>query len=68
MMRIIKLLRAHLDKEDAHLYAILRERTTESEQTSIVGLMSKTVPPDGFPTLVQWLFPYLNLKWSQRVG
>ena len=25
-------LRIHLDKEDAHLYAILRERTSESEQ------------------------------------
>jgi len=34
-------LRIHLDKEDAHLYPILRERSTESEQTSIVGLMSK---------------------------
>ena len=55
-------LRIHLDKEDAHLYRILRERTTESEQTSIVGLMSKKVPPDRFPTLVQWLFPLLDLE------
>jgi hypothetical protein len=54
-------LRIHLDKEDAHLYQILRERTTESEQASIVGLMSKTVPPERFPTLVQWLFPLLSL-------
>jgi iron-sulfur cluster repair protein YtfE (RIC family) len=55
-------LRIHLDKEDALLYPILRERTTESEQTSIVGLMSKKVPPDRFPTLVQWLFPLLDLE------
>jgi len=55
-------LRIHLDKEDAHLYPILRERTTESKQTSIVGLMSKKVPPDRFPTLVQWLFPLLDLE------
>jgi iron-sulfur cluster repair protein YtfE (RIC family) len=55
-------LRIHLDKEDAHLYPILRERTTESEQASIVGLMSKKVPPDRFPTLVQWLFPLLDLE------
>jgi len=55
-------LRIHLDKEDAHLYAILRERTTESEQASIVGLMSKKVPPDRFPTLVQWLFPLLDFE------
>ena len=55
-------LRIHLDKEDAHLYAILRERTTESEQASIVGVMSKKVPPDRFPTLVQWLFPLLDFE------
>lgn len=54
-------LRIHLNKEDAHLYSILRERTTESEQVSIVGLMSKKVPPDRFPMLVQWLFPLIGL-------
>jgi len=54
-------LRIHLYKEDAYLYPILRERTTESEQVSIAGLMSKKVPPDRFPTLVQWLFPLLDL-------
>jgi len=55
-------LRIHLDKEDAHLYQILRERTTESEQATIAGLMSKKVPPDKFPTMIQWLFPLLDLK------
>jgi iron-sulfur cluster repair protein YtfE (RIC family) len=55
-------LKIHLDKEDAYLYPLLRERTTESEQTSIVGLMSKKMPPDRFPTVVQWLFPLLNLE------
>jgi hypothetical protein len=55
-------LRIHLDKEDAHLYRILRERTTEGEQASIVGSMSKKVPPDRFPSLVQWLFPLLDLE------
>jgi iron-sulfur cluster repair protein YtfE (RIC family) len=54
-------LRIHLNKEDAHLYRILRERTTEAEQISIAGLMSKKVPPDRFPTMVQWLFPLLDL-------
>jgi hypothetical protein len=53
-------LRIHLDKEDAHLYLILRERTTEAEQASIVGVMSKKVPPEGFPMLIQWLFPLLD--------
>jgi len=55
-------LRIHLDKEDAYLYPILRERATESEQVSIVGLMSKKVSIDRFPTLVQWLFPLLEFE------
>jgi iron-sulfur cluster repair protein YtfE (RIC family) len=55
-------LRIHLDKEDAHLYPILRERTTEREQASIVGFMSKKVPPEKFPTLIQWLLPLLDLE------
>ena len=55
-------LRIHLDKEDAHLYQILRERTTPSEQVTISGLMSRKVPPEKFPTLIQWLFPLLDLS------
>jgi iron-sulfur cluster repair protein YtfE (RIC family) len=53
-------LRIHLDKEDVHLYPILRERTTETEQASIVGLMSSKVPPEKFPVMVQWLLPLLD--------
>lgn len=53
-------LRIHLDKEDVHLYPILRERTTESEQASIVGLMSRKVPSERFPVMVQWLLPLLD--------
>jgi len=53
-------LRIHLDKEDAHLYPILRKRTTEIEQASIVGLMSRKVPPEKYPTMVQWLLPLLD--------
>ena len=55
-------LRIHLDKEDAYLYPILKERTTESEQASIVGVMSQKVPSDRFPTLVKWLFPLLDFQ------
>ena len=54
-------LRIHLYKEDAHLYPILTERTTENEQASIGVLMSRSVPPDKFPTMIQWLFPLLDL-------
>ena len=53
-------LRIHLNKEDAHLYPILRERTTESEQASIVGTMARKIPPDRNPTAVRWLFPLLG--------
>jgi hypothetical protein len=55
-------LKIHLYKEDAYLYPILKGRTTESEQASIVVGMSRKVPPDRFPTLVQWLFPLLDLE------
>jgi hypothetical protein len=54
-------LRIHLDKEDAHLYPILREKTTLSQQVSILGIMSNKIPLDRFPAAVGWLFPLLNL-------
>ena len=55
------LLRIHLDKEDAHLYPILRERTTDEEQIAIGKIMSSKIPPERFPDLSQWLFPLLYL-------
>lgn len=54
-------LRIHLNKEDAHLYMILREHTTDDEQIAIGQLMAQKVPPDKFPTMIQWLFPLLDL-------
>jgi iron-sulfur cluster repair protein YtfE (RIC family) len=61
-------LRIHLKKEDAHLYAILRERTTDNEQVAIGALMSRSVPPDKFPTMIQWLFPLLDLDDQVNVA
>jgi len=55
-------LRIHLDKEDAHLYPILREKTTISQQVSIIGIMSSKIPPDRFPAAIKWLFPLLSLS------
>ncbi len=55
-------LRIHLDNEDAHLLPDSRERTTQSEQASIVGQMSRKVPPKSFPSLVQWLFGLLDFE------
>jgi iron-sulfur cluster repair protein YtfE (RIC family) len=53
-------LRIHLNKEDAHLYPLLKERTTTDEQTEIVRKMSGKVPPKRFPALIQWLLPLLD--------
>ena len=44
-------LRIHLNKEDAHLYPILRERTTENEQASIVGRWQGMCPLIEIPLL-----------------
>jgi hypothetical protein len=50
----------HLDKEDAHLYRLMRERVTMPEQAEAVGLMASTVPQERFPELVAWMFPLLD--------
>jgi len=55
-------LHIHLDKEDAHLYPILREKTTLSQQVAIGGIMSSKIPPDRFPSAIAWLFPLLDLN------
>ncbi len=55
-------LRIHLDKEDVHLYPILRERTTDEEQISIGKAMAAIMPPDKIPVFAHWLFPLLNLN------
>jgi hypothetical protein len=50
----------HLDKEEAHLYRLLSERTSIPEQAKAVGLMASTVPPERFPEAVAWMFPLLD--------
>jgi iron-sulfur cluster repair protein YtfE (RIC family) len=55
-------LRIHLDKEDAHLYQILREKTTLNQQVAIGGIMSSKIPPDRFPAAITWLMPLLDLN------
>jgi len=55
-------LRIHLDEEDAHLYPILIEKTTLSQQVAIGGIMSGKIPPDRFPAAIAWLFPLLDLN------
>ena len=50
----------HLNKEDGHLYRIIKERVAVPDQGKAVGVMASTVPQDRFPELVDWMFPLLG--------
>jgi hemerythrin-like domain-containing protein len=50
----------HLDKEDAHLYRLMRERVPGAELLKIVGIMSSTVPQERFPEVIAWMFPLMS--------
>ncbi len=51
----------HLDKEDAHLYRIIKERVSVPDQGHAVGVMANTVPEDRFPELVAWMYPLMGI-------
>jgi hypothetical protein len=51
----------HLDKEDAHLYRIIRERVSIPDQGQAVGIMANGVPEDRFPELIAWMFPLMGI-------
>src|SRR3990170_2293578 len=57
----------HLDKEDAHLYRLIRERVSVPDQVKAVGAMASTVPPDRFPEVVAWLFPLLDHEDREKM-
>jgi hypothetical protein len=50
----------HLDKEDTHLYRIVRERIPVPEQGKAVGVMASTVPQERFPDVIAWMFPLIG--------
>jgi hemerythrin-like domain-containing protein len=50
----------HLDKEDSHLYRIIRERVSMPDQAQAVGVMANQVPQERFPELAAWLFPLMG--------
>ena len=50
----------HLEKEDAHVYRLIRERVPMPDQGKAVGVMASTVPQDRFPELIAWMFPLLG--------
>jgi hypothetical protein len=50
----------HLGKEDSHLYRLMRERVSLSEQGKAVGVMASKVPQDRFPELIAWMYPLMG--------
>jgi hypothetical protein len=50
----------HLDKEDAHVYRLIRERLSVPDQAKAAGVMSSTVPQARFPEVVAWMFPLMG--------
>ena len=53
-------LNIHLDKEDAHLYRIFRERISLPEQGKALGIMAATIPQERFAEVVAWLYPLIG--------
>jgi hypothetical protein len=50
----------HLDKEDAHLYRLMRERVPMPDQVKALGAMASTVPQERFPEVIAWMFPLIG--------
>jgi Hemerythrin HHE cation binding domain len=50
----------HLDKEDGHMYRLIRERVPLPEQGRAVELMASHAPQDLFPEVVAWMFPLIG--------
>jgi hypothetical protein len=53
-------LHMHLDKEDAHLYRLVRERVTAPDLAKALGVMFGTTPQDRLPDVIAWIFPLLG--------
>ncbi len=51
----------HLDKEDAHLYQIFREKLSPSEQRAALAILASMVPQNRFPEVVAWLYPLIGI-------
>jgi len=50
----------HLDKEDAHMYRLIKERVPLADQGEAVGRMGSSNPADRFPEVVAWMFPLMG--------
>ncbi|MDD1709770.1 MAG: hemerythrin domain-containing protein [Methanoregulaceae archaeon] len=51
----------HLDKEDAHLYRIFRERLSPTEKVEALTILAGKVPQKRFPEVVTWLYPLIGI-------
>jgi hypothetical protein len=52
----------HLDKEDVHLYRLVRERVPAPDQARAVGIMAGSIPADRFADVIAWLYPLLGIQ------
>jgi hypothetical protein len=50
----------HLEKEDAHLYRIVRERVSKPDQAKAVGIMASQIPKERFKEYISWLYPLID--------
>jgi hemerythrin-like domain-containing protein len=60
-------LNIHLDKEDAHLYRIFRERISLPDQGKALGIMAGTIPQKRFAEVVAWLYPLIGQNDRENV-
>ena len=52
----------HLNKEDAHLYRIFKERISLTDQWKALGIMASQIPPNRFSEMIGWMFPLIGLE------
>ena len=51
----------HLDKEDAHMYRLIRERVPLRERGRGHRRLANSAPPERFPEVVAWMLPLLDI-------
>ena len=50
----------HLQKEDEHLYRLIKERVPVPDQGQAVGIMASKVPAERHAEFVGWLYPLMG--------
>lgn len=52
---------SHMNKEEAELVPLMRERLTDAEQAAMQGTIISRFPPDRLFALLGWMLPSLNV-------